>query len=174
MEYQEPSIVFEDKNIRGVSFRPPHLLACCSSTVLETCDPGNRSLYLNRNFRNVYPHECSVPENLFPARADGFPSRQTAPPRMDASRAGVGRPYFIHKVDIETFKSEVELEIRFDNLFGIRHRERLCILARRSRNDFDAGYSTLIRPVIFTITRFNRTRLSHTLIVAAGDAFPRR
>jgi hypothetical protein len=127
MEYQKPSIVFEDKNIRSVSFRAPHLLACSSSTVLEARDPGDRSLHLNGDFRNVDPHECGVPGNLFPTRADVFPSRQTAPARMDTNRAGIGRPYFIHEVDIETLESEVELEIRFDNLFGISHRERLCI-----------------------------------------------
>ena len=138
MEYQEPSIVFEDKNIRGVSFRPPHLLACCSSAVLEARDPGDRSLYLNRNFRNVDPHECSVPENLFPARADVFPSCQTAPARMDANRAGVGRPDFIHEVDIETLESEIELEIRFDNLFGVSHGERLCITETKDKLAWDS------------------------------------
>ena len=133
VEYQKPSIVFESENIRGVSFFTPHLFSCGGGDVLEACDPGDRSLYLNGYFRDIDSHECGVPENLFPTRANVFPSRQAAPARMDANRAGVGRPDFIHEVDIETLESEIELEIRFDNLFGVSHGERLCITETKDK-----------------------------------------
>ena len=68
-------------------------------------------------------HEIRVAKDLFPARANVFPTGQAIPIRMDANRAGISGPDFIHQLDIEAFEREIELEIGLNHLLRIGHKE---------------------------------------------------
>ena len=121
MQHEQPPIVFEGENIRGVGLSAAHLVAGGGRDVFQTRHPGDRSLDFNRYFRDVDPHEAGASKNLFPACADILPTGQAVPVRVDADGAAVGRPHFVHQIDIKAFESEIEFEVGFYHLFRIGH-----------------------------------------------------
>ena len=118
---EQPAIVFEDKDVGRVRLRPLHFFTDSAGDAFETGYPGRRTLHLDRHFRDIDSHESCVSKNLFPTRPNIFPAREPGPVRMNADRARICGPHFVHQVDVEAFESEVELEVGFHYLFGIGH-----------------------------------------------------
>ena len=123
MQDEQPTIVLKHKNVRGVRLRSVHFVTDSRRDVLEARYPCRRALNFNRKFGDVDAHEICVAKDLFPACANVFPPCQTIPIRMDANRAGISGPDFIHQLDIEAFEREIELEIGLNHLLGIGHKE---------------------------------------------------
>lgn len=123
VEDQQPPIVFKDKDVRCVGLCAAHLVAVCSGDAFEARDPGGRALDFDGYFRNVDTHKSGVAKDLLPARADILPSRQSRPVRMNADGTCIGGPHLVHEIEIEAFQSEVELEVSFDDVFRIGHKQ---------------------------------------------------
>jgi len=122
MQHEQPTIVFENEDVRGVCLSAVHSLPGCGGDIFEARHPGCCALNFDADVRHVNTHERRVPEDLFPTSPDVFPTRQPVPIGMDTDGTGIGRPHFVHQIQIKAFESEVELEVSLDHLFGIGHK----------------------------------------------------
>src|SRR5215471_3900040 len=123
MQHKQPAIVFVNENVRGICLSAPHLIAVRGGDAFEASDPCRLSLDLDGDFRDIDEHESGVTEALFPAVPDIFPAGKPGPIRMDTDGAGIRCPHLIHQIDIEAFESEIELEVGFNELLRIGHKE---------------------------------------------------
>jgi hypothetical protein len=132
MQYEQPTVIFKDEDIRGIGLCPVHLVARSGSDAFQTRDPCCGALNLDGDFRNVDAHERCVAKDLFPAGSDIFPTCYPVPVRMNTYRAGVRCPHFVHQIDIEAFQGKVKLEVNLDDLLRIGHKESSIITSFNS------------------------------------------
>src|SRR5262245_21637813 len=74
-------VFFEGKDVCRVGARAVHLIAGSGCDVFKTGDPGNGSVNLNGNLRDIDAHEGRAFKDSFPVGADIFPPRETFPTR---------------------------------------------------------------------------------------------
>ena len=128
MDNEHPAgVIVVREDIRRVGTGAMHLAARGGCDVFKACHPGRVTMHLDSHVGDVHAHVGCASENAFPRRTDGLPPRKTLAPRMNATGIRVHRPHILHQFHIETFQSEVEVEVGFDNLlgslFGFRHKE---------------------------------------------------